>query len=59
MPKSTKLINFDDQTNQILESLGPREMSPFVRKAVVFYSQNKDHILEKESKPIENQVLEL
>ena len=60
MGKAGKIFNLDDNCLAIIENLGPRDRSDYVRKAINFYHNNKDSKVEsKESKPMENVSVEL
>ena len=42
MGKAGKIFNQDDNCLSIIENLGPRDRSEYVRKAINFYHNNKD-----------------
>ena len=47
MTKLQKNYTLDNDSIQILEELGPRDKSEFIRKAIKFYHYNKDAKFEK------------
>jgi len=58
--KLQKNYTLDTDSLQILEELGPRDKSEFIRKAIKFYHHNKDANFEtKKSKLLENLEIEL
>ena len=60
MPKLQKNYTLDNDSLLILEELGPRDKSEFIRKAIKFYKVNKDVKFDyKEPREVLNQEIEL
>jgi len=58
--KQQKNYTLDTDSLQILEELGPRDKSEFIRKAIKFYHHNKDADFKtNQPKLLENLEIEL
>ncbi len=59
MAKLQKNYTLDTDSLEILETLGPRAKSEFIRKAIKFYNINKDSVVQRKPLEVLNQEIEL